>query len=203
MPQAWAQVAYDGAPRPMMQYPPAAGMAPPPYAAAAPQQQPRGAQAAPQKGTDVAAAAGGAAPVVAAAAAAAAVVKPKKKKVKANRVGGGEAWFDPTLEDWDKNDFRIFCGDLGNEVSDEGLARAFVKYPSIVRAKVVRDKKTQKSKGFGFVSFKDPNDFMTAMREMNGKYIGNRPVKLRKSTWKDRDVVEVKKKGKAIPQIKH
>ena len=68
------------------------------------------------------------------------------------------------------DDFRVFCGDLGNEVTDELLTRTFAKYPSLLRAKVVRDKKTNKSKGFGFLSFKDPNDFVKAMREMNGKF---------------------------------
>ena len=70
----------------------------------------------------------------------------------------------PTITD----DFRIFCGDLGNEVSDEGLTRAFQKYPSFLKARVVRDKRTGKSKGFGFVSFKDSADFLRAMQEMNG-----------------------------------
>ena len=67
------------------------------------------------------------------------------------------------------DDFRLFCGDLGNEVTDDNLARAFNKYPSFQKAKVIRDKRTNKTKGFGFVSFKDPNDFTKAMREMNGK----------------------------------
>jgi hypothetical protein len=47
-------------------------------------------------------------------------------------------------------------GDLGNEVNDEALANAFRKYPSFAKAKVVRDKHSRKSKGFGFVSFMDP-----------------------------------------------
>lgn len=66
-------------------------------------------------------------------------------------------------------DFRLFCGDLGNEVSDELLAKAFRKYPSFQKAKVIRDKRTNKTKGYGFVSFKDPQDFIRAQREMNGK----------------------------------
>lgn len=69
------------------------------------------------------------------------------------------------------DDFRIFCGDLGNDVTDEVLIRAFSKYASFVKAKVIRDKRTNKTKGYGFVSFKDPQDFIKAMREMNGKYI--------------------------------
>ena len=54
-------------------------------------------------------------------------------------------------------------------MTDEHLTRAFSKYPSFRKAKVVRDKKSNKTKGYGFISFKDPNDFIKAMREMNGK----------------------------------
>lgn len=53
------------------------------------------------------------------------------------------------------------------------LVRVFGKYPSFQRAKVVRDKRTNKTKGFGFVSFKDPQDFIKAMKEMNGKYFND------------------------------
>ena len=66
------------------------------------------------------------------------------------------------------DDFRLFCGDLGNEVTDESLTRAFQKYPSFQKAKVIRDKRTSKTKGYGFVSFKDSSDFIKAMREMDG-----------------------------------
>jgi hypothetical protein len=37
-------------------------------------------------------------------------------------------------------------------------------------------------------------DCAKAIREMNGKYLGTRPMKISKSTWKDRDIQEVKKK---------
>lgn len=42
---------------------------------------------------------------------------------------------------------RIFCGDLGNEVTDDILARVFNKYSSFLRARVVRDRNSKKSKG--------------------------------------------------------
>jgi len=114
------------------------------------------------------------------------------------RRAAGETWEDNTLGEWDPSDYRLFCGDLGNEVTDEILSRAFNKYPSFLKAKVVREKgpKMGKTKGYGFVSFRDPEDFIKAMREMNGKYVGNRPIKLRKSSWKDRQIEVVKKKTK-------
>ncbi|TYZ69461.1 hypothetical protein PybrP1_001883 [[Pythium] brassicae (nom. inval.)] len=122
----------------------------------------------------------------------AATQKPKRML----RVAGGELWEDKTLEDWPANDFRLFCGDLGNEVSDEVLAHSFSRFASFQRARVVRDKFTHKSRGYGFVSFADPFECAKALREMNGKYIGNRPVKITKSKWQDRNMDVAKKKGK-------
>jgi hypothetical protein len=69
------------------------------------------------------------------------------------------------------DDHRLFCGDLGNEVTEEVLAHAFGKYKSFAKAKVVRDKWSRKSKGFGFVSFLDPLDAAAALREMNGPFL--------------------------------
>ncbi|XP_040021525.1 RNA-binding protein 42 [Gasterosteus aculeatus] len=119
-----------------------------------------------------------------------------EKVRKCIRTAAGTSWEDASLLEWESDDFRIFCGDLGNEVNDDILARAFSRYPSFLKAKVVRDKRTGKTKGYGFVSFKDPNDYVRAMREMNGKYVGSRPIKLRKSMWKDRNMEVVRKKQK-------
>jgi RNA recognition motif-containing protein len=47
-----------------------------------------------------------------------------------------QVWKDATLSEWPENDFRIFVGDLGTEVTDELLAKAFNKYGSFAKAKV-------------------------------------------------------------------
>lgn len=122
--------------------------------------------------------------------------KKEKKNKKMIRMAGGQIWEDNSLLEWEDDDFRIFCGDLGNDVTDEILTRAFSKYQSFLKAKVVRDKRSNKTKGFGFVSFKDPQDFIKAMKEMNGRYVGSRPIKLRKSSWKQRNMESVRKKDK-------
>jgi RNA recognition motif-containing protein len=84
------------------------------------------------------------------------------------------------------DDYRLFASNLGNEVTGDLLARAFKKYKSLQQTHVVREKRSGRSRGFGFISFSDPEDFVKAVREMNNQYVGNRPIKLRKSTWKDR-----------------
>ena len=61
-------------------------------------------------------------------------------------------------------------------MTDEVLARAFSHFPTFMKAKVIRDKHTHKTKGFGFVSFKDPHDFINAMKEVNGKIFLTRSI---------------------------
>ncbi|KEP64843.1 UNVERIFIED_CONTAM: RNA recognition motif-containing protein [Hammondia hammondi] len=113
---------------------------------------------------------------------------PDKEKAVHLRKGAGKIWSDPTLDEWPENDFRVFCGDLGNEVTDEVLTNAFRKYRSFAKARVVRDKRTGKTRGYGFVSFSDPNDMLKALKEMNFKYVGNRPIRVLRSKWKDREI---------------
>ena len=53
----------------------------------------------------------------------------KKKSITMRKIAD-MIWDDPSLADWPGNDYRIFCGNLGNEVTDEVLANSFRKYPS-------------------------------------------------------------------------
>lgn len=96
------------------------------------------------------------------------------------RSGGGQTWEDPTLLEWG-NHHRLFIGNLAGEVTDESLLKAFAKYPSVQKARVVRDKRTTKSKGFGFVSLADADEYFSAAKEMQGKYIGSHPVLIRRA----------------------
>ena len=45
-----------------------------------------------------------------------------------------------SISEW----FRLFVGDLSNDVSDDVLANAFNKYPSFTKARVIRDRLSQK-----------------------------------------------------------
>ncbi|KAF8138717.1 RNA-binding domain-containing protein [Boletus edulis] len=89
------------------------------------------------------------------------------KRTTVLRKGGGKVWEDQTLLEWNPSWFRLFVGDLSNDVSDD-------------KARVIRDRLSQKAK-YGFVAFSDPEDFLKAWKEMDGKYVGNRPVKLKKA----------------------
>lgn len=126
----------------------------------------------------------------------------KRKKPGLLRSCAGETWMDPTLAEWPEDDFRLFCGDLGNEVTDEILASAFRHYGSFAKAKVVRDSRSHKSKGYGFVSFMDPKDALDALTRMHGQYVGNRPVRLRRCNLAEKDAMEVRRKDAEREQMK-
>ncbi|KAK2026224.1 RNA-binding domain-containing protein [Colletotrichum zoysiae] len=119
-------------------------------------------------------------PAAVAAAAAAANQPPERKKTVV-REGGGKKWTDDSLTEWDPSHLRLFVGNLAGEVTDESLLKAFARWKSVQKARVIRDKRTAKSKGYGFVSFSDADDFFQAAKEMNGKYIQSHPVTVRKA----------------------
>ncbi|CAA9957218.1 RNA-binding domain-containing protein [Pyrenophora teres f. maculata] len=98
------------------------------------------------------------------------------------REGGGKQWEDETLLEWNPLHPRLFIGNLAGEVTDDSLLKAFAKYPSLSKARVVRDKKSTKSRSYGFVSFSDTDDYFRAAKEMNGKYIGSHPVLIKRAT---------------------
>jgi len=111
-------------------------------------------------------------------------------------------WVDDKLADWPDDDFRLFVGNLGGEATDELLGTTFAHYPSFQRSRVVKDRYTNRNRGYGFVSFADPFDCARALREMQGSYCGTRPMSLRKSTWHDRAVDSDKDKIKMLAHKK-
>ncbi|XP_063937712.1 uncharacterized protein LOC108193255 isoform X6 [Daucus carota subsp. sativus] len=62
--------------------------------------------------------------------------KAETKKKAIPRKAAGQTWEDPILAEWPENDFRLFCGDLGNEVNDDILSKAFSRFPSFNMARI-------------------------------------------------------------------
>ncbi|GJY62428.1 polyadenylate-binding protein RBP45 [Tanacetum coccineum] len=88
-------------------------------------------------------------------------------------LGAGERRNDDTP------DYTIFVGDLAADVSDYTLQELFKgAYPSCKGAKVVTDRTTGRSKGYGFVRFGDESEQMRAMTEMNGVVCSSRPMRI-------------------------
>lgn len=113
------------------------------------------------------------------------------------RSAAGQSWEDQTLAEFPENDFRLFVGNLAKDIREDQLADAFrSRYPSYAMSRICRNKDDGKSRGYGFVSLMDPKDMARALREMDQTWLGSRPIKVRKSEWKDRDLKEVRKKNR-------
>jgi len=73
----------------------------------------------------------------------------------------------------DKN--KLFVGSLPWSVTSDALNSLFAQYGEIVEAVVITDRTTGRSKGFGFVTFKNEEDAQKAL-EMNGKDVEGRAI---------------------------
>ncbi|CEO58916.1 Putative RRM_1-domain-containing protein [Penicillium brasilianum] len=75
------------------------------------------------------------------------------------------------------NHFHIFVGDLSNEVNDEVLTQAFSAFGSVSEARVMWDMKTGRSRGYGFVAFRDRAEADKALNSMDGEWLGSRAIR--------------------------
>ncbi|KAK4565084.1 hypothetical protein RGQ29_006942 [Quercus rubra] len=73
--------------------------------------------------------------------------------------------------------FNVFVGDLSPEVTDATLFACFSVYPSCSDARVMWDQKTGRSRGFGFVSFRNQLEAQGAINDLNGKWLGSRQIR--------------------------
>ncbi|KAF5478888.1 hypothetical protein F2P56_005413 [Juglans regia] len=79
----------------------------------------------------------------------------------------------------DGPDHTVFVGDLAADVTDYLLQETFkAVYKSVKGAKVVTDRTTGRSKGYGFVRFGDESEQLRSMTEMNGQYCSTRPMRI-------------------------
>ncbi len=73
---------------------------------------------------------------------------------------------------------KLFVGGLSWGTTDETLNGAFSRFGEIAEAKVILDRDTGRSRGFGFVTFTSDEAAATAINEMNGAELDGRPIKV-------------------------
>lgn len=69
-------------------------------------------------------------------------------------------------------------------------------------ARVCYNSSNGTSKEFGFVSLMDAKDCAKAIREMDQSWLGSRPIKVKRSEWKDRNLEVVKRNGRKVKRKK-
>lgn len=73
---------------------------------------------------------------------------------------------------------KLFVGGLSWGTSDEGLQAAFEPFGEVVEAKVIVDRDTGRSRGFGFVTFAGDDQAQSAQDQMNGTNLDGRTIRV-------------------------
>ena len=71
---------------------------------------------------------------------------------------------------------KLFVGGLSWGTNDEGLRAAFEPHGELIDAKVITDRETGRSRGFGFVVFANASDADNAIKAMNGAELDGRTL---------------------------
>ena len=79
---------------------------------------------------------------------------------------------------------NIFVSNLGYSFTTEDLTDLFSAYGSVDSARVITDKFTKQSRGFGFVEMAD-DDAMKAIKDMNGSMQDGRSIKVMEARPKE------------------
>lgn len=73
---------------------------------------------------------------------------------------------------------NIYVSNLSFAVQDEDLREFFTEYGEVTSAKVITDKFTQRSRGFGFVEMSDDAAAEKAIKELDGGMVDGRAIKV-------------------------
>ncbi len=81
----------------------------------------------------------------------------------------------------------IYVGNLAYSTNDDGLKSAFGAYGEVTSARVVSDRMTGRSKGFGFVEMPDREQAQAAIDALNGQELDGRTLRVNESQPKPRE----------------
>ncbi|MEX0967123.1 MAG: RNA-binding protein [Bacteroidia bacterium] len=76
---------------------------------------------------------------------------------------------------------NIFCGSLPFSLGENELQELFEQYGEVSSAKIITDKATGRSKGFGFVEMPDDDNAQRAVEELNGSEVQGREIVVNKA----------------------
>ena len=71
---------------------------------------------------------------------------------------------------------KLFVGSLPWSVNDEELKEKFEKHRTVVSAKIITDRDTRRSRGFGFVEMENQDDARKAIRALNDSELSGRNI---------------------------
>lgn len=79
----------------------------------------------------------------------------------------------------------IYVGNLSFQMKDDDLKNAFAEFGNVTSAKVISDKYSGRSKGFGFVEMDNDAAGKAAIEALNGKEVQGRPLRVNEARPKE------------------
>jgi cold-inducible RNA-binding protein len=73
---------------------------------------------------------------------------------------------------------KLFVGSLSWDTTDQSLREAFERFGEVVEAKVITERDSGRSRGFGFVTFTDDEAGRNAIAEMDGAELDGRTIRV-------------------------
>ncbi|GAA0360972.1 RNA-binding protein [Bowmanella sp. Y26] len=71
---------------------------------------------------------------------------------------------------------KLYVGNLSYQMTDADLEAAFAAFGAVSSAKIITDRETNRSKGFGFVEFENRAEAEAAIESLNGKEVSGRAL---------------------------
>ncbi len=82
---------------------------------------------------------------------------------------------------------NIYVGNLPFNLGEEDLKEIFEEYGEVASAKIISDKITGRSKGFGFVEMENGDEANNAIKELNNAEVNGRNIKVNESKPRSND----------------
>ncbi len=76
---------------------------------------------------------------------------------------------------------NIYVGNLSYSIKEDGLRELFEEYGEVSSAKIITDRETGRSKGFGFVEMTNEEEANAAIENLNGKDVEGRNINVSKA----------------------
>ena len=73
---------------------------------------------------------------------------------------------------------QIYVGNIAYTMSEDGLSDLFAQHGEVVSAKIITDRISGKSRGFGFVEMNDKEEAEKAIEKLNGSEIEGRNIRV-------------------------
>ena len=73
---------------------------------------------------------------------------------------------------------NIYCGNLSYDVNESELRQVFEEYGTVDSVKIIIDRYTNRSKGFGFIEMNDDEEAKAAISGLNGTELDGRAMKV-------------------------